>query len=303
MSRIAVVGAGAIGCVFGGHLASLGRHEVTFCVREAFREIRVESPSGSFDAPARCATDPAGAGPADWVILAVKAHQVAGAAAWLEALCGEGTVVAVLQNGVEHEALTAPHAGPAAILPAVISCPAVRHAPGRVSHRARPGLTVAEGGRGENFAALFAGGEVNIRLEGDMRTAVWRKLCNNMSSSAITVLTNRPYGVFKGNSGLLDLSAALVRECIAVGRAEGANLGDAVVDEVVAKNEGAPPEMKPSMLTDYQAGRKLEADAQYGAIVRLGERHGIDTPLCRAAASLLGAIESGGGRSVRAASV
>jgi 2-dehydropantoate 2-reductase len=101
MSRIAVVGADAIGCVFGGHLASLGRHEVTFRVREAFGEISVESPGGAFASPARCATDPAGAAPADWVLLAVKAHQVAGAAAWLGALCGEGTVLAVLQNGAE----------------------------------------------------------------------------------------------------------------------------------------------------------------------------------------------------------
>ena len=276
---------------------------MTFCVREPFGKVSVESPNGSFDAPAQCATDPAGMEPADWVILTVKAHQVAGAAAWLKALCGERGAVAVLQNGVEHEANAVPHVGPAAILPAVINCPTVRHAPGRVSHRVRASLTVAEGGRGENFAGLFAGSDVNIRLEGDMRTAVWRKLCSNMSCSAITVLTNRPYGVFKGNSGLLDLSAALVRECVAVGRAEGANLGDAVLDEVVAKNEGAPPDMKPSMLTDYQAGRMLEADAQYGAIIRLGERHGIDTPLCRAAASLLGAIEPMGGGSTLAASV
>ena len=67
--------------------------------------------------------DPAAAEHVPWVLLAVKTHQTAGALRWLERLCGAGTVIAVLQNGVEHEALVAPLAGPANVLPAIVWCP------------------------------------------------------------------------------------------------------------------------------------------------------------------------------------
>jgi 2-dehydropantoate 2-reductase len=90
------VGAGAIGCVFGGYLAATGRHEVIFCSREPFNEVSVESDYGKVHAPARTVLEPAGLGFADWVSLATKAHQVAGAAGWLETLCGPDTRVAVL---------------------------------------------------------------------------------------------------------------------------------------------------------------------------------------------------------------
>jgi 2-dehydropantoate 2-reductase len=292
VSRIAVVGAGAIGCVFGGYLAARGRHEMTFCVREGFDEITVEAPSGTLQSPARAVTSPVGLGPTDWVILAVKAHQVEGTAGWLSALCGSETRVAVLQNGVEHVERTAPFSGTAKVFPVTINCPAVKLGPGRTSQLGQARLIAGEGEVGRAFAELFSGTDARIQLSADMKTTVWRKLCNNMSCSVITVLTNKPVGVFR-QPGLLDLSAALLKECIAVGRAEGASLGDEVIDEVVTKHKTAPPDLMPSMLMDRRAGRTLETDAQYGVIVRLGERHGIDTPLCRAAAALLGALNGG----------
>ena len=273
-------------------MAATGRHEVIFCSRELFNEVSVESDFGTVRAPARTVLEPAGLGPADWVFLATKAHQVGGAAGWLEALCGPDTRVAVLQNGVDHIERVSPFIGPARVMPVVVGCPALKHGPGHVSHIRRAGLTISDDESGQDFADLFLGANVRIELSPDVKTSAWRKLCNNMSSSAITVLTNEPYGVFR-NAGLLELSAALLEECIAVGRAEGALLGDGVIDEVMSKNGGSPPDLMPSMLGDYRAGRPVEVDAQYGIIVRLGARHGIKTPLCRAVVALLEAINSG----------
>ena len=292
MSRIAVVGVGAIGCVFGGYLAATGRHEMIFCSREIFSEVSVESDFGEINATAHTVMEPTGLEPADWLFLATKAHQVGGTAGWLEALCGPNTRVAVLQNGVDHVERVSPFAGQARVMPVVVSCPALKHGPGRVSHIRQAGLTICDDESGQDFADLFLGANVRIELSADMTTSAWRKLCNNMSSSAITVLTNEPYGVFR-HTGLLELSAALLEECIAVGRAEGALLGDGIIDEVMAKNSGSPPDLIPSMLGDHRAGRPVEVDAQYGIIVRLGERHGIKTPLCRAVVALLETINSG----------
>lgn len=177
-------------------------------------------------------------------------------------------------------------------MPVVVSCPALKLGPGRVSHIRKAGLTISDDESGQDFADLFSGADGRIELSADIKTHAWRKLCNNMSSSAITVLTNEPYGVFR-HSGLLELSAALLEECIAVGRAERVLLGDEVLDEEMAKNGGSPPDLMPSMLVDHRAGRPVEVDAQYGVIVRLGERHGIKTPLCRAVVALLETINSG----------
>jgi|GEM_PF-4688936 2-dehydropantoate 2-reductase len=111
MSRIAVVGVGAIGCVFGGYLAATGRHEMIFCSREIFSEVSVENDFCKVNAPAHTVMEPTGLEPADWVFLATKAHQVGGAAGWLEVLCGPNTQVAVLQNGVDHVERVSPFTG------------------------------------------------------------------------------------------------------------------------------------------------------------------------------------------------
>jgi 2-dehydropantoate 2-reductase len=111
--RVAVVGPGAIGLSFGAAAAQAGQ-EVVVCARRPVPEaIAARRPgAATIEVRASVVLDPAHA-PAgvDLVLLAVKAHQTAGAAGWLARLCGAGTVVAVLQNGVEQRELVAPLAG------------------------------------------------------------------------------------------------------------------------------------------------------------------------------------------------
>ena len=113
-------------------------------------EVVVELPDGSVvtvDAPA---ADRSGVldGPADWVLLAVKAHQTAGAAGWLSALCGPRSTVAVLQNGIDHVERVGPLVGDADVLPVVNWCPVEPVAPGRVRQRDALRLAVPAGRRG-----------------------------------------------------------------------------------------------------------------------------------------------------------
>ena len=69
----------------------------------------------------------------------------------------------------------------------------------------------------------------------------------------------------------------IVRECLAVGRAEGARLDDAIVEQVVEGARKAPPDSLNSLIADRMAGRPMEIDARNGAVVRFGRKHGIPT--------------------------
>ena len=92
-------------------------------------------------------------------------------------------------------------------------------------------------------------------------------------------------------AGMAELGRGIALECCAVARAEGASLSDAVADEVLARVLATPAGSGNSMYYDRRAGRPLELDARNGAIVRIGKRHGIATPLNSAACALLAAQE------------
>jgi len=291
--RIACVGVGAIGGALAAPLAVSGRHELVLCVREPFERLVVESPSRRIEVRVRCETDPARAGTADWVLLATKAQDVPGAAKWLAELGRPGTVIAVVQNGVEHVERVAPFAGEAAVLPVVVELPAMRSAPGRIAMRGGARLTVPAGPHGTAFAALFEDTGLAVEVSDDFRAAAWRKLCLNAASGALCAATARPIEVLH-EPGMAELAAGIMRECLAVARAEGAALPDSVADEILARLLALPAGSGNSMLYDRRAGRPLEIDARNGAIVRIGARHGIATPLNAALCALLGALPKGG---------
>ena len=146
-------------------------------------------------------------------------------------------------------------------------------------------LRVEDKPLGHEFAALFAGSPARIVPEADFVTALWRKLCLN-SVGALNALTLKPAGVLR-DEAIGRLALAIVAECVAVGRAEGAALNDSLGEEILAHYCGGPPDAVNSLLADRLAGRRMESDARNGAIVRKGEQHGIPTPLNRMAVTLL----------------
>ena len=291
MSKVAVVGAGAIGGTFGVRLCRT--HDVTFCVRTPFERLRVETPSGAYDEPVRCATVPAQVGRVDWVLLAVKGHQTAGAAPWLKALAGPGTVIAVMQNGVEHVERTAPFAHGAEVLPMVVNCPADRLGPGRMVQNLHAGLQPQDGEAGRGLAGLFEGTDVKVTLQKDIVTALWTKLCANLAGGPVTALTGQPRGVMR-RPDVAALAKTLVRECAEAGRAAGAKIPDDIHETAVATIAGHPPHLSTSMLQDRLAGRPLEADPFTGAVIRAGEKYGVPTPATRVIHPLLMALNGGG---------
>jgi 2-dehydropantoate 2-reductase len=220
--------------------------------------------------------DPAEVAPADWVLLAVKAHQTADARGWLRQLIRRGTVVAVLQNGVEHRARVEPFAATAELLPAVIRFGAERTAPSRVTVHARPTMTVPDCEHGRAFASLLDAG-AEVELTGDFLTAAWRKLCHN-AVAGLMALVGRSAELFR-EAEMHALALRLAEECAQVGRAEGADLPPGFAHEVVDGYLRRPPGSGSSILADRIAGRPLEWDARNGVIRRLGARHRIPTPV------------------------
>jgi 2-dehydropantoate 2-reductase len=230
-------------------------------------------------------TDPALAGAVDWVLVATKAFDAAGAAAWLPALCAQGARVAVVQNGVEHRERFAPYVSQDLILPIIIDCQVERRTDGSVSQRGEARMFVETGAAGSGFAQLFTGSKADVRLTGDFLTAAWRKLCFN-SAGVVCALTCEPSGAL--NDGELGaLAVGIAAECAAVARAEGAKLDEGIAQRVLEGYRAQPADSVNSMLADRLAGRTMEIDARNGVIVRKGDQHGIPTPLNRMAVALL----------------
>jgi 2-dehydropantoate 2-reductase len=283
--KIALIGPGAVGGVVAAWLAQDSAFDVTVCARTRFDRLDIEAPGGPIAATPRVLTDPAQAQPVDWVLIATKTYDAEGAARWLKSLLAPHTHVAVLQNGVEHVARFAPYVAAARVVPVVVDIPAERSAPGRIRQRRNGTMIVPDGEAGAAFVALFAHTPIAVTTTDDFRTAAWRKLCVN-SAGAVSALTLQPNGVSR-RPEIAALMQELVRECVAVGRAEGARLDDDLPATVVAGYQAGPPDGVNSLHADRAAGRAMEIDARNGVIVRLGEKYGIATPMNRLVVALL----------------
>jgi 2-dehydropantoate 2-reductase len=291
MASVAVVGAGAIGLAFASVIEDARAHELILCGRRSLPRAEVVRDESVTVLRARVTTDPAQlAGPVDWLLLAVKAHQTAGAAPWLERLCGAFTRVAVLQNGVEQRELVQPFARGSEVVPAIVWVPAEVVEPGRVQVRGQPRLSVADDDGGRALAELFDGSAARVDLVDDFVTEAWRKLCVN-AVVGLMVLPMRRMEVF-AREDMASLAHRYAEECAAVARAEGAKLRDDFADRLVADFQGFPPDLGTSMLYDREAGRELEWDARNAVIQRRGARHGIPTPVSDVVVPLLAAASA-----------
>lgn len=276
MIKVAVVGAGAVGATIAAWLMEDATLDVTLCVRTPFERLRVVTPTGDLTTTPRIVVRPELAFPHDWVVVATKTYDADGASRWLDRLTGPSTRIAILQNGVEHRSRF-PEVDPERLLLAIVDIPAERLGPGHVVQRRSGSMVVPAGPDGEAFGELFARSPIEILLTEDWTTAAWKKLAINCAG-AVSALTLKPGGIVN-DAEAAELMLGLVRECVAVGRAEGALLDDTLPDEVVEGYRAGPADSINSLLADRLSGRATEADARNGVIARLGGRHGIATPL------------------------
>ncbi len=289
--RVAVIGPGAVGGTIAFWLAQDPRLTVELWARTRFDELRVETPDGPRSCRPRVVLDPAEASSPSWVILATKAYDVASAAPWLAVLDGRARV-AVLQNGVEHVERLQPYLDPARVVAAVVDCAALRLGPGTIRQRRHAALIVNDDPNGRDLATLFSGTPVTVTLTADLVTAAWKKLCFNIGGT-VCALTGQPAGI-TWRSDVAELLRDLVREGVAVGRAEGATLEDELPESILEGHRKAPRDAVNSLLADRLAGRRMEVDARNGVVVRRGRAHGVQTPLNAMAVAILEAAGPAG---------
>jgi len=290
-----VVGLGGIGGVAAGCLVAAGRHDVVACTRRPLDRLTLEQQDGAsveaIELPLHALTDPALAEPVDWVLLCTKAHQTASAAPWLSRLCTPSTCVAVLQNGIDHVARVAPLANGATVLPVIVYYNAERLAPDRMRlrHAGKWDIVAPDDDAGRAFARLLEGTPLRLLLRGDFATLAWRKLFINAIANPITALVLQRQAVLR-RPDIQDLCRAILEEAVAVARADGAQLGADEPGRTITTLLDFSGELGTSMYFDRLAGRQLEVEALTGAIVAIGARHGIATPINQALLTLLRAI-------------
>ncbi|MFM9863513.1 MAG: 2-dehydropantoate 2-reductase N-terminal domain-containing protein, partial [Micropepsaceae bacterium] len=256
MGDIAVIGPGAIGCAFAAAALQAG-HAVSIAARTRFAALDVTYPGGRVQGAVR-ALSLGETKPFPVVMLATKAHQTAEAAPWLAALCRQGTMLAVLQNGVEHIARVQPLVPSGVeIVPAMVACPSDRVSPG-VAHVTGPArLDVPPGEASVRFQCVFDGSFAEVRIVDDWLTSAWGKLVLNAVGGGIGVLTRRGNEVLQ-DEGIARLYRALAAEVAAVARAEGAKLPDDIGERLYAMISRGPHLHMGSIVVDRLNGRATE---------------------------------------------
>ncbi|WP_174237082.1 oxidoreductase [Mycobacterium basiliense] len=291
---IALVGPGAVGTTVAALLHAAG-HRVLLCGHTPRDGIELR-PDGAepIVVPGPVYTNPAEVtGPVQVLILAVKATQTDAAHRWLTRLCDEHTIVAVLQNGVEQVEQVQPHCPSSAVVPGSVWFSAETQPAGWVRLRGTAALVLPPGPAADNLARLLRGAGCQVDCNPDFTTIIWRKLVLN-ALAGLMALSGRRSGMFRRDD-VAELSRRYVAECLAVARAEGAQLDDGLIEELVDLFRVAPEDMGTSILADREARRRLEWDLRNGVIIRKARAHGLATPISDVLVPLLAAASDGPG--------
>lgn len=293
-TNIALVGPGAVGTTVAALLHQAG-HSVLLCGHTPRDGIELR-PDGAepIVVPGPVHTDPARvSGPVEVLILAVKATQNEAARDWLARLCDEHTLVCVLQNGVEQVEQVQPLCPSSTVVPGTVWFAAETQPEGWVRLRGDAALVLPTGPAAESLAALLRDAGCRVDCDPDFTTVVWRKLVLN-ALAGFMALSGRRSGMFRRDD-IAALSRRYVAECLAVARAEGAQLPDDLIEELVGGFRAAPEDMTTSILSDREAHRRLEWDLRNGVIIRKARPHGLATPISDVVVPLLAAASDGPG--------
>ncbi len=288
--RIAVIGAGGIGAIYGASLAKAGA-DVVFVARGAHLDamratgLRIEGDRGEIEiSPAQATDDIAGVGIVDYVLFCVKLWDVESAGARLRPIVGPRTAVIPLQNGVDAaERLGAilgpePVMGGTAFVTGSIVEPGVVRQTGTYQRMTFGELDGGNRERGPQLRDLCAAAGFEGVLSDDVRVPIWEKFLLLVPWSGLNALTRLPLGKWRADPDLMALFEAVLSETAAVGRAEGVPLSSDSLDKARAVIQAAPDYHMTSMGNDLLRGNRLELPWFAGKVAELGRKHGIPTP-------------------------
>lgn len=288
--KLVVMGTGGVGGYFGAKLQRSGT-AVTFVARGAHLEalrrrgLTIRSAAeGEWMVPATAVERLGGQPTADAVLLCVKSFDTEQAVEAIRPVTGPDTAVVSLQNGVDNEekidaALGAGHAvGGVAYVFATIE------APGVVSHTQGGRIVLGEmdgrrRSRTERLLDAFTAAGIPTALSPDIRRALWEKYLAITAQAGMTALTRTPTGAIRAIPESWKMFRLLLEELAAIAAAEKVGLAPDIVERILTGIAGLKPDTTSSMYYDLTHGKRLELEALQGHAVRLGERHGLPSPM------------------------
>jgi len=301
--RIAVVGAGAMGSIFGARFSKAGHDTVLVDVAAPLVEtinadgVTIVRGEEETTTRVRATTDPGSVGPVDVVVFCVKCYQTASAAELARPLVGPDTVVASLQNGWGNGDVLA-RAYPAdQITVGVTYHSGLVQAPGRVVHPAEQptivgSFTDSKSGGAARLAQALDDAGLEANVVSPIRPEIWKKLILNAATLPTAALTGMNAGALTACEDTRGLVSDTAREAVTVARALGYDIDPQErVDAIHALLAKAGPS-KASMLQDFEAGRRTEIDVINGAVTRAADETGVAVPLNRAFVQLVKGWES-----------
>ncbi|MFG2822220.1 2-dehydropantoate 2-reductase [Kitasatospora sp. NPDC048365] len=316
--RIAVLGAGSIGCHLGGLLVSAA--EVTLIGRPAAMAaierdgLTLTGPGGARRTvrDLRLATDPAAAAGADYVLVAVKSADTAAAGRQLADATGPETVVVSFQNGLHNPELLRGELPGRTVLAGMVPYNVVRSGVAGYHQGSAGRLMVEDGPGAADLAATAARAGLGLELRSDMPGVQAAKLLMNLNN-AVNALSGLPLREQLGQRAYRECLARCQREALTVFAAERivpARLGpvpsrlmpavlglpDGLFRRLAGASLRIDAQARSSMWEDLERSRPTEIGSLQGEITALAERHRLPAPANARLAELVRAAESGGRR-------
>ena len=283
------MGAGGIGGCLGAHLARAG-NEVTFIARGAHLEaiqrngLQVKSPNGDFTVDTAATDDPSQVGPVDLVLFTVKTYHNAQTIPLMKPLLADEPAILTLQNGVESHEELGNAFGIGHVMPGTTYAAATVQAPGLIVQETND-IRIAFGEingtpspRAVRIHEAMLKAGMDAHLSRDVIKSLWTKFLLLAPVSGITSVARTRIKLLLTYPEARATFVAAIKEVEAVARAKRVSFEPGTVEEMVAFIEGFP-DFQNSMHTDVEMGRRLELDALTGAVVRLGRKLGVPTPV------------------------
>lgn len=282
--RIVVMGSGGTGGYFGAKLARAGE-DVTFVARGAHlaalraHGMRIKSAvEGEWTVRAPAVERLDGLPPADLVLFCVKSFDTEEAAALIRPVVGPDTGVLSIQNGVDNEEKLARVLGAGHVLGGAVRVFATIEAPGVITHTFGGHLAFGEMDgrdtpRARALVAACQKASIPVELVGDVTRTLWDKYVFLTTHAGMTALTRCSAGVLRAVPEVREVYRRIATEIIAVGRAAGVKLDDAMLEQGFKFLDTVAPNAFSSLHYDLIHGKRLELEALHGHVVRLAERH------------------------------
>jgi len=299
--EVAVLGAGAVGCYYGGMLARAG-HAVTLIGRPvhvaafAARGLRFEGLKFDEQVAVGASTEASAVRGCRVVLFCVKSTDTESAAEQMAPHLDAGALVVNLQNGVDNtERIAARIAQP--VIPAVVYVATEMAGPGHLKHHGRGDLVIGELGAKLPAGALaqvkrwFEAAGVPVAISGNVAGELWAKLVVNCAYNALSAISQLPYGKMIEGPGIRDVMRDVVEETLAVAKASGVTMAPDTLERTYRIAEAMPTQYS-STAQDLARGKPTEIEHLNGFVARRGAALGVPTPANRTLAALVRLLES-----------